>query len=210
MTDHAQQPARSHKAPEERRREILAAAAVVFAEQGYRCTDMDRIAEQAGVGKGTVYRFFTNKETLFMATVEAAVDDLSAYVNSAVEQLEDPLEQLRLGISRYLEFFECNPGTVELFIQERSEFRRESKPMYFVYQDIHGEAWKERFRVLVRQGRMRDVSPELAQELFSDFLYGAVFSQRLSGDRPSRSAQTEQIVDILFRGILEPGAAAES
>jgi len=131
-------------------------------------------------------------------------------VNSAVEQLEDPLEQLRLGISRYLEFFECNPGTVELFIQERSEFRRESKPMYFVYQDIHGEAWKERFRVLVRQGRMRDVSPELAQELFSDFLYGAVFSQRLSGDRPSRSAQTEQIVDILFRGILAPGAAAES
>jgi len=82
--------------------------------------------------------------------------------------------------------------------------------MYFVYQDIHGEAWKERFRVLVRQGRMRDVSPELAQELFSDFLYGAVFSQRLSGDRPSRSAQTEQIVDILFRGILAPGAAAES
>lgn len=204
MTDQARQSTRCHKAPEERRREILAAAAVVFADLGYRCTDMDRIAEQAGVGKGTVYRFFTNKEALFMATVEKAVDDLSQYVNTAVDTLEDPLEQLRLGIFRYLEFFERNPGTVELFIQERSEFRRDSKPMYFVYQDIHGEAWRERFRALVRQRRMRDISPALAQELFSDFLYGAVFSQRLSGDRSSRSDQTDQIVDILFNGILAP------
>lgn len=204
MGSQAEQPTRSHKAPEERRREILEAAAVVFADLGYRCTDMDRIAEEAGVGKGTVYRFFPSKETLFLATVEKAVDDLSEYVNRAVDALEDPLEQLRLGISRYLEFFERNPGTVELFIQERSEFRRESKPMYFVYQDIHGEAWRERFRELVRAGRMRDISPELAQELFSDFLYGAVFSQRLAGNRPSRSAQTDQIVDILFNGILAP------
>lgn len=210
MVEHAQPSTRRHKAPAERRREILAAAAVVFADLGYRCTDMDRIAEQAGVGKGTVYRFFTNKETLFLATVEKAVDDLSEYVNSAVDRLEDPLEQLRLGIFRYLEFFERNPGTVELFIQERSEFRRESKPMYFVYQDIHGEAWRERFRALARQGRMRDISPDLAQELFSDFLYGAVFSQRLSGDRPSRSAQTGQIVDILFNGILAPEHTTDS
>lgn len=204
MGSQAEQPTRSHKAPEERRREILEAAAVVFADLGYRCTDMDRIAEEAGVGKGTVYRFFPSKETLFLATVEKAVDDLSEYVNRAVDSLEDPLEQLRLGVFRYLEFFERNPGTVELFIQERSEFRRESKPMYFVYQDIHGEAWRERFRELVRAGRMRDISPELAQELFSDFLYGAVFSQRLAGNRPSRSAQTDQIVDILFNGILAP------
>lgn len=210
MSDHTQQATRCHKAPEQRRREILAAAAVVFAELGYRCTDMDRIAEKAGVGKGTVYRFFANKETLFMATVEKAVGDLSDYVNSAVEPLEDPLEQLRLGIYCYLEFFERNPGTVELFIQERSEFRRESKPMYFVYQDIHGEAWRDRFRALASQGRMRNISPELAQQLFSDFLYGAVFSQRLAGDHPSRSGQTDQIVDILFNGILAAGSTTES
>lgn len=209
MVAHTPQAMRCHKRPEERRREILAAAALVFADLGYRCTDMDRIAEQAGVGKGTVYRFFTNKEALFLATVKKAVDDLTEYVNSAVDPLEDPLQQLRLGIFRYLEFFERNPGTVELFIQERSEFSRESKPMYFVYQDMHGEAWRERFRVLIRQGRMRDISPDLAQELFSDLLYGAVFSQRLSGDRTSRSAQTEQIVDILFNGILVPQSTTD-
>nr|WP_262411512.1 TetR/AcrR family transcriptional regulator [Halomonas utahensis] len=200
-----QRPTRIHKSPEQRRREVLEAAAAVFSEVGFRCTEMDRIAERAGAGKGTVYRCFQGKEALFMATVEKALEDLTCYVNDVVDPLEDPLEQLRMGIHRYLEFFEQNPETVELFIQERAEFPRNGKPLYFVYQESHREKWRQRFETLIEQGRMRsDMSPALAQEVFSDLLYGAVFSQRLAGDRESRSRKADEIVDLLFRGILRP------
>nr|WP_286173224.1 MULTISPECIES: TetR/AcrR family transcriptional regulator [Halomonas] len=204
VTD-SSRPTRTHKAPEQRRREVLEAAAVVFAEVGYRCAEMDRIAERAGAGKGTVYRCFASKETLFMATVEKALEDLTCYVNEAVDPLEDPLEQLRLGIHRYLEFFECNPETVELFIQERAEFPKNGKPLYFVYQETSGGKWRARFEKLIEQGRMRpDMSPALAQEVFSDLLYGAVFSQLLAGDRESRAERADEISELLFRGILKP------
>ena len=184
---------------------MLEAAAVVFAEVGFRCAEMDRIAERAGAGKGTVYRCFPGKEALFMATVEKALEDLTRHVNDVVDTLTDPKEQLRLGIHRYLEFFEQNPETVELFIQERAEFPRNTKPLYFVYQESHKEKWRKRFEALIEQGRMRsDMAPELAQEVFSDLLYGAVFSQRLAGDRESRSRKADEIVDLLFRGILKP------
>lgn len=204
MSEATPRPVRKHKPAEERRREILDAAALIFAEDGYRGTDVDRIADRAGVGKGTVYRLFANKESLFLETVRTAVDDLSEYVNSAVNALDDPMEQLQVGIHRYLEFFENNPGTVELFIQERAEFRRKSKPLYFVYQEMYGADWVERFRQLIDSGRMRAVSPELAHSLFADLLYGSVFSQRLAGDRASRAGQSDQIIDILFRGVLPP------
>lgn len=203
--DHSQRSSRTHKTPEQRRSEVLEAAAVVFAEVGFRCAEMDRIAERAGAGKGTVYRCFPGKEALFMATVEKALEDLTRHVNDVVDTLTDPLEQLRLGIHRYLEFFEQNPETVELFIQERAEFPRNTKPLYFVYQQSHKEKWRKRFEALIEQGRMRsDMAPELAQEVFSDLLYGAVFSQRLAGDRESRSRKADEIVDLLFRGILKP------
>ncbi len=202
-----QRPSRTHKTPEQRRSEVLEAAAVVFADVGFRCAEMDRIAERAGAGKGTVYRCFASKETLFMATVEKALEDLTQYVSDAVDPLEDPLEQLRLGVHRYLEFFEQNPETVELFIQERAEFPRNGKPLYFVYQETQKDKWRERFEVLIEQGRMRpDMSPALAQEVFSDLLYGAVFSQLLAGDRESRAARADEIVALLFNGILRPDA----
>ncbi|XOZ32245.1 TetR/AcrR family transcriptional regulator [Halomonadaceae bacterium KBTZ08] len=205
----SQRPTRTHKTPEQRRSEVLQAAAVVFSEDGFRCAEMDRIAERAGAGKGTVYRCFPSKEALFMATVEKALEDLTRYVNDVVDPLEDPLEQLRLGVHRYLAFFEQNPETVELFIQERAEFPRNGKPLYFVYQESHKDKWRKRFEVLIEQGRMRaDMSPGLAQEVFSDLLYGAVFSQRLAGDRESRSRRADEIVDLLFRGILRPDAHA--
>jgi AcrR family transcriptional regulator len=201
----SQRPTRTHKTPEQRSREVLEAAAVVFAEDGFRGAEMDRIAECAGAGKGTLYRCFPGKEALFMATVEKALDDLTQYVNEAVDSLEDPLEQLRLGIHRYLEFFECNPETVELFIQERAEFPKNGKPLYFVYQEANGDKWRARFEQLIEQGRMRpEMSPALAQEVFSDLLYGAVFSQLLAGDRESRAARADEIVGLLFYGILQP------
>jgi len=195
-------PVRSHKPAAERQKEILAAAASVFAEEGYRSADVACIAEKAGVGKGTVYRQFANKEALFLATVEKAMDDLSAHVNDVVNTLEDPLEQIRTGVRRYFEFFDLNPGTVELFIQERAEFRSRSKPLYFVYQEYRRHLWEERFHKLAKDGRLRDISPELALDMIGNLVYGAVFTHRLAGDSRSLAEQSDAITDILFNGIL--------
>lgn len=48
---------------------VLGAAESVFLENGYAATSMDRVAEQAGVSKRTVYSNFANKEELFAAVI---------------------------------------------------------------------------------------------------------------------------------------------
>jgi AcrR family transcriptional regulator len=50
---------------------ILAAAQDVFAESGFEAS-MERIAQRAGVGIGTLYRRFPNKESLVVAIMEMA------------------------------------------------------------------------------------------------------------------------------------------
>jgi AcrR family transcriptional regulator len=53
----------------ERPQEILEAAFTEFSRQGYAQTTLDRIAERAGVTKGTIYVYFENKEHLFISMV---------------------------------------------------------------------------------------------------------------------------------------------
>jgi len=52
---------------EMRRRHILEAAQRVFFREGYRGTTMERVAEEAGVSKQTLYNYFADKESLLIA-----------------------------------------------------------------------------------------------------------------------------------------------
>jgi AcrR family transcriptional regulator len=56
-----------------RPQELVAAALDLFVERGYAATRLDDVAAQAGVSKGTLYLYFTNKEDLFKAVVRENV-----------------------------------------------------------------------------------------------------------------------------------------
>lgn len=53
--------------PGGKREAILGAALVLFAERGFHGTAVPLVAERAGVGAGTVYRYFESKEALVNA-----------------------------------------------------------------------------------------------------------------------------------------------
>lgn len=53
----------------ERRRQILDAARAVFGRRGFTSTPMIEVARAAGVGKGTLYEYFSGKEELFTTLI---------------------------------------------------------------------------------------------------------------------------------------------
>ena len=77
---------------ERNRRRILDAAAAVFAEHGLGVT-MDDIAHRAGVGVGTVYRRFPDKEELIDALFVDRVEAMASLADQALEH-DDPWEGL--------------------------------------------------------------------------------------------------------------------
>jgi AcrR family transcriptional regulator len=72
-----------------KRRAILEAATTLFLRNGYRGTSMDEIAEVAGVSKQTVYKAFSDKESLFSEIVIGAVEKAADPVHAEVLKLED-------------------------------------------------------------------------------------------------------------------------
>jgi AcrR family transcriptional regulator len=82
---------------EKNRRHLLEAANEVFAESGFEVT-MDEIAARAGVGVGTAYRHFGNKEGILGALFAARIATMLDVVKRALEQ-EDPWQ----GIVEFLE-----------------------------------------------------------------------------------------------------------
>jgi AcrR family transcriptional regulator len=76
MTAETNNEVRPLRADAQRNREkILAAAAVLFAERGLEVS-LDDVAHQAGVGVGTLYRRFSDKESLVEALFENAVQEI--------------------------------------------------------------------------------------------------------------------------------------
>lgn len=61
---------------------ILEEAKKEFSLRGYYGTNVDRIAESAGVGKGTVYRHFKDKENLFHETLKYIAEESQSKILS--------------------------------------------------------------------------------------------------------------------------------
>jgi AcrR family transcriptional regulator len=99
MTPIAEPTGRALRRDAERNRQrILHAAAEVFRERGLDAT-LDDVAHRAGVGVGTVYRRFSDKETLVAELFQERIDELVSTAEKACEA-DDPWN----GFLSYLEY----------------------------------------------------------------------------------------------------------
>ncbi len=197
----AQRTPRVRKAAAEREAEILAAATTVFAREGYRSADVQRVADLAGVGKGTVYRYFPTKEALFRAALKRCLDRLRACSEAARAGADDPLAQLRAVLRAYFGFFDDNPEAIELFIQERAELPGDGASLYFVYFEAHHQEWEGMIIGLQENGVLRRLPPRTILELLNDMAYGAVVSSTLSLNRAPLRERADLIIDIFLNGL---------
>src|SRR5579862_4294626 len=74
--------ARKELLGEWRHHEILEAARHIFARLGYAATNVEDIAKEAGMAKGTVYLYFKSKEEVFGAVLAS---DLESLVSRTIE-----------------------------------------------------------------------------------------------------------------------------
>jgi AcrR family transcriptional regulator len=97
-------PAYSRLQTDERRRQLLEAGARVFTERSYEDASMADVARAAGISKGLLYHYFPSKRDLFVATLEAAADELRELTQP------DPAlpvaEQLVTALDAYLRWIE--------------------------------------------------------------------------------------------------------
>jgi len=78
----------------EKQESILQAALKLFAENGYNATATSKVAQEAGVSEGLIFRHFGNKEGLLKAIMEIGREK-SVQIYEEVWTLKEPKEKLR-------------------------------------------------------------------------------------------------------------------
>lgn len=110
---------RKEREKQKRYHEILSAAEVIFARDGYNTTSMDTIAEEAELSKGTLYLYFKTKEQLFFSILENKIDmfteKLKLDLSNGVS-LKDLVERI---VSDQLNFLSENKYFFKLAISEQ-------------------------------------------------------------------------------------------
>jgi AcrR family transcriptional regulator len=80
---------------EVKRNEILQASMKVFAQKGLANTKMTDIAEAAGIGKGTIYEYFKNKNEIFEASYQYFFEAMETSIAKKIFKVTDPVEKLK-------------------------------------------------------------------------------------------------------------------
>jgi AcrR family transcriptional regulator len=68
---------------------ILEATTHILVEEGYEKANTNRIAERAGISIGSLYQYFSNKESLLAALVEQHVTEMAELIETKLDRLFD-------------------------------------------------------------------------------------------------------------------------
>ncbi|MFF8308914.1 TetR/AcrR family transcriptional regulator [Streptomyces lydicus] len=96
------QTARGTARSQVRRAELLAIGRKLFADTSYDALSMDDIARQAGVAKGLIYYYFSNKRGYYLAIIEDAVAELVERAGSTHDL--PPVERVQRTVDGYLRY----------------------------------------------------------------------------------------------------------
>ncbi|WP_430789700.1 TetR/AcrR family transcriptional regulator [Virgibacillus flavescens] len=114
---------------QQRRANIMSAARDVFIEHGYENTTMKHVMDAAGVSRGGLYQYFSNKEDLFEAIIEVGLSKESENINnklSTTESFWKLLMQMLFGEEGKpdAKMDPLAPSKLEFFITGRNDVRR--------------------------------------------------------------------------------------
>ena len=99
---------------EQRRYDIINAARKLFADKDFDEVSMDKIAEDMGLGKSTLYNYFKNKEALYFAIELRGVQIWVEMVKEELKKGNTGLEKLILYINATKEFSKKYPNCLRM------------------------------------------------------------------------------------------------
>lgn len=199
-------------AGEERRRQILDAAAVVFAKRGYHRARTREIAQQAGVAEGTIYRHFKSKEDLLISLV-ARVAVVSLPQLAALGTGGEPRSLLTSLLAAWLEGLDRNRNLLKAVVPEIISHRelREGYLRQVVLPTVN--LILPLLQQHLQVAALRPFDARVAYTFFATGALGAlIVNDHVDlpvGRRLPRTELVAQVVDLFLHGIQRRDADAE-
>ena len=205
--------------PEERRKKIIDVAVHEFANKGFDKANINKIAADAGISVGSIYKYFNTKEDLFLTCVLFGVNTLEQVLDEVVAAPGDLLSK----IEKIIRVIQSHSREQKNLIILYNEMTTESNAGLTWQLAAEMEALSARvYTALIGQAResgkiRKDISPELFAFFLDNLFMMLQFSYACGYYRDrfriyagkdifgQDDLVVEQFVKF-FKGALEPGS----
>lgn len=182
--------------------QILEAAVVVFAEQGFFQSTVAQIAKKAGVADGTIYLYFKNKDDILIQFYEYKTQQVFERFRVALDQAGTAEQKLHHLIRTHLEEFQKDINMAIVYQAETHQHRRLAqdviKEMSKWYRDIITDV----VELGQQQGHLRrNLYVGLVMRLIIGAVNEVINAWIQSDGSYDLVSMAEPMVDLIMRGI---------
>jgi len=192
---------------DDRRAEILASAADLFAAKGVASTTVREIGDAAGILSGSLYHHFTSKDAMVEEIVREYLRDLRARYEVAVASHSDPLEQLRALIRASFESLRDQPAACEIY-QNDYRYLRAVPGLSDLDKIVAGfqATWIDVIQAGIDTGVFRaELDPTIVYRFLRDAIWPTVRWYR-TGRKYRIDDIAEKCIGLFTYGIAAPAA----
>jgi AcrR family transcriptional regulator len=198
---------------EEKKNEIMMAAVRLFARKGFEKTTISDIAVEAGIGKGTVYEYFSNKEEMihqsfhfFLKQTEMDFEDILLTDLPAVEKLKQILRAFGNVINAETE------GFVTMMFNFWGEAMRsqDTKNIIFTEMKKFYRSYRKIFADIIIAGMQdgsirKNINPEGVAIIIIGMLDGVMVQWLMDRDIIHYEEIFNSLISLILRGIAHEG-----
>lgn len=195
---------------ENNRRKILAAAAALIAEQGVEKTSLARIAQRAGLSKGTLYYYYSHKTDLVFDLTQGHMDKITRDILKADGPVADtgidpvaesplPREKFKALLTAYFTLILGNLTRSRLHLYLIREAMAGDRKLKQRFQDTYAHWFS-----LIDQAQNRHLPPSPHTRLRSKCLVALVEGFILQGSLEVEKTEIAQMTDLALNLLLAP------
>jgi AcrR family transcriptional regulator len=184
--------------------EILDAARRVIGEVGFADASMERIALEARVAKGTLYRYFESKESLLARALEHAHRDMIARSRAATQRVQAYRDKLSEAVRAVLEYSAEHQPFYQALL-DRPDLSRDPES---VIARTLTKNFEEYIRFVsglltrgARSGEFRPVDPRRGAQFLIEILRSLLRERFANRKPPDVDADVETIIDFYLHGV---------
>lgn len=184
-------------------KQIIEAAVIVIAENGYHASQVSKIAREADVADGTIYLYFKNKEDILVSVFKEKMGQFISQIIQSIDKKKSANEKLLTLIEMHFRQLEENHSlavVTQLELRQskidlRTQINKVLKPYLTVIDSIIKEGVEEN---LFRE----DLNFPLVRQMIFGTLDETVTTWVMNDHRYSLMNQVSDVHNLITNGLL--------
>jgi len=110
---------------------ILSVAGKLISQRGYKGTSLQKISDEVGLHKSSLFHYFKNKEELLLRILEFSTDEVSTELGKIIiDHTLEPEEKLKKAIDNHLTLLSENFDRVNVYLNQIGNLSKKNQKIY--------------------------------------------------------------------------------